>query len=288
MYQKMLVLLDGSKLAEVVFNYAQELSARLNIKVELLHVCTPQETDQLEMRQVYMEHVAEKLSCKAAEMRSRIGDKSPTSEVKAHVKVLVGYPAEEILKYADNNNIDLIMLSSHGQSGIRVWDIGNVANKVIHASKVDILMVPTELKEDVLYDRLPIRTIIIPMDGTKLSEAVIPHAISLARQRGAESEMVLLHVDDPTRQQSEITDKEKYFADLVKRIGEEGIKSSVKLLRGHPAETIVNYIENNPAHLIVMSTHAHKGLTTMVFSSVLENVLHMVKKSPILVVKPVE
>jgi nucleotide-binding universal stress UspA family protein len=286
MYRKMLVLLDGSKLAEVVFSYAQELSARLNISVELLHVCSPQEAEQLTMRRAYMEHMAEKLNLKAAEIRSRIGDKTAVPGVKALVKMLVGYPAEEILKYADSNNIDLIMLSTHGQSGIRVWDIGNVANKVIHAAKVDILMVPTELKEEVIYDRLPIRTLIIPMDGTKLSEAVIPHAISLAKQRGAESEMVLLHVDDPRRQPDEITDKEQYFADIIKRIGEEGIQASAKILTGDPAESIINYIENNPAHLVVMSTHAHKGLTTMVFSSVLEHVLHMVKKSPILVVKP--
>ena len=83
MYRKMLVLLDGSKLAEVVFRYAQELSARLDINLELLHVCTPQEADQLPMRQAYMEHMAEILSNKTAEIRSRIGDKTASPKTKA-------------------------------------------------------------------------------------------------------------------------------------------------------------------------------------------------------------
>jgi nucleotide-binding universal stress UspA family protein len=115
MYKKMLVLLDGSTLAEVVFSYAQELSARLGISLELLHVCSPQEAEQLPMRQAYMDHMAEVLRKKAIEIQSKIGGRASGSEIEAQGKVIVGYPAEEILKYADENEVDLIMLSTHGQ-----------------------------------------------------------------------------------------------------------------------------------------------------------------------------
>jgi nucleotide-binding universal stress UspA family protein len=288
MYRKMLVLLDGSKLAEVVFRYAQELSARLNINLELLHVCSPQEAEQLPMRQAYMEHMAEIFNNKTAEILSRIGeigDKTASPKVKATVKMLVGYPAEQIVKYADDNNIDLIMLSTHGQSGIRVWDIGNVANKVIHASKTNIWMVPSELREEVIRDRVPKRTIIVTLDGTKLSESVIPHAINLTKQRGAECEIVLIHVDTG-RQQAEKIDGKKYLDDMVKGLGEEGVQARAKLLKGDASETIVNFVEKNPAQLLVMATHPHAGRSISVFSSVTENVVHMVKTVPILVVKP--
>ncbi|MBN1190615.1 MAG: universal stress protein [Dehalococcoidales bacterium] len=286
MYRKMLVLLDGSKLAEVVCSYALELSLRLNTEIELLHVCSPHESDQLSMRQAYMDQMAEKLSSQMAQAHAGAGVQTDVLKIKAQVKILVGYPAEEILRYAENNRIDLIVLSTHGQSGIRVWDIGNVANKVIHASKVDILMVPTELKEEAVYDRLSISTIIIPLDGTSLSEAVIPHAVSLAKQGHTESEVILINVDDPERQQAGMTNMEQYLDGMVKRLEKEGLRARAKLLKGDTAESIIGYIENNPANLVVMSTHAHKGLTTMVFSSVLEHVLHMVKKAPVLVVKP--
>jgi nucleotide-binding universal stress UspA family protein len=297
MYRKMLVLLDGSKLAEVVFTYAQELSARLNIDLELLHVCSPQEADQLPMRQAYMEHMAEVLHSKAAEIRSRIGEKTEGLEVKAQGKVVVGYPAEEILKFADENNIDLIMLSTHGRSGITIWDIGNVANKVIHASRVPVWIVPSELREDIIYDKLPGRTMVIPLDGSELSESVIPHAINIAKQRGAETEMVLVHVENLAtrftinyeeiqKQQTEHEDKQKYLEGIVKQIEEKGIKARAELLTGDPAKTVIEFVKNNPAQLIAMATHGHAGLSRMIFGSVTENVLHLVKKTPIFLVKP--
>jgi nucleotide-binding universal stress UspA family protein len=289
MYHKMLVLLDGSKTAEVVLGYAQQLSARLNISLELLHVCSPQEAEQLPVLQAYLGHLAESLSKKAAEIRASIGDQSAGPEVKAQAKVLVGYPAEEILHYADHNNIDIIMLSTHGRSGIRVWDIGNVANKVIHASKVSILMVPSGISQDAFYDKLPKRNMIVPLDGTRLSESVIPHAVSLARQTGAKFDITFVHVDDPHRRPSgEKTDITSYLNNIVAQIEYESINAGAVLLKGDTAETLVNFIENNPAHLVVMSTHAHKGLTTMVFSSVTESVMHMVKKAPVLIVKQME
>lgn len=295
MYRKMLVLLDGSKLAEVVFSYAQELSARLNINLELLHVCSPREEELLPMRQAYMEHMAEALHNRVMKIRSKMGDKISSPKTETRGTVVVGYPAEEILKYADKNNIDLIMLSTHGQSGIRAWDIGNVANKVIHASKLPVWLVPTELRQEIIYDKLPKRTMVIPLDGSEFSETVIPHAINIAKQRGAELEMVLIHVNEiPTtvnlvqveRQQAEITAKKRYLSGIAKRVGEAGIKARAKLLRGDPAEAIVNYIENHPTQLVTLASHGHAGLSKMIFGSVTENILHLVKKTPIFVVRP--
>jgi nucleotide-binding universal stress UspA family protein len=292
MYQKMLVLLDGSKLAEVVFTYAQELSARLNLNLELLHVCSPQEAEQLPMREAYMEHMAEVLQSNAAAIASKIG--SPP--VKAVGKVVVGYPAEEILKYADENKIDLIMLSTHGRSGIRAWDIGNVANKVIHASKVPVWLVPSEIREDIIYDKLPKRTTVVPLNGSKYAEAVIPHVINIAKQRGAETEIILVYVDNPTRsvysieeikRQQEETDKMKeYLNGVVKQIQQEGIAARSEMLIGDPAPALIGWVKDNPAQLIALATHGHSGLSLMIFGSVTENILHLVKKTPIFLVKP--
>ena len=295
MYKKMLVLLDGSKLAEIVFTYAQELSARLNITLELLHVCSPQEAEQLPMRQAYMEHMAEILQSKAAEIRSKIEGKTQSKSVKARSKVLVGYPAEEILNYADKNNIDLIMLSTHGRSGIRMWDLGNVAHKVIHAAKVPIWLVPSELREEIIWDKLPKRRMVIPLDGSKLSEEVIPHAITIAKQRGAKSEIVLVYVEPIEFALSVEQIKllrathlsmKKYLVDQAKRFSKEGISVRTKILRGEPASEIIDFVKHNPAQLIAMATHGRVGLSRMIFDNVAENILHLVKKTPIFLVKP--
>ena len=189
------------------------------------------------------------------------------------------------------------MLSTHGRSGIRLWDLGSVAEKVIHVSKVPVWLVPSELREEIIYDIIPQRTMVIPLDGSKLSEAVIPYAINIAKQRGAETEMVLIHIenlitpnssDQWKRQEGEVIDKKKYLEGIVKRIGEGGIKARAELLMGNPAETIVNFVKDNPAQLIAMATHGHAGISRMIFGNVTENILHLLKKTPIFLVRPLE
>jgi nucleotide-binding universal stress UspA family protein len=297
MYKKMLVLLDGSTLSEVVFTYAQELSGRLCLDLELLHVCNTQEAEQLPMRQAYMEHMAEVLQKKAEEVRSNCGDTSQDHCIAVKSSVVVGYPPEEILKYIDQNEIDIVMLSTHGRSGIRAWDLGSVASKVIHAAKIPVWLVPSELREEVISDKIPMRTMVIPLDGSKLSEQVIPHAINIAKQRGAESEMVLVFVDNdivgvPMNQEALNLRKEnlavmqKYLDTKVEEIKAAGIQARSKILTGNPAEAIIDFVKYNPPQLIAMATSSHTGLSRMLFGSVTENVINLIKKTPIFLIRP--
>jgi nucleotide-binding universal stress UspA family protein len=296
MYKKMLVLLDGSQLAEVVFTYAQQLTARLDMSLELLHVCSPQEAEELPMRQAYMAHMAEILQAKTAETRSKFGKATKTGDIKAKAKVVVGYPAEEIIKSAEQDKIDIIMLSTHGRSGVKMWDLGSVAEKVIHAARVPVWLVPTEMREDVIWDKLARRRLVIALDGSALSEVAIKHSVDLVKQRAAEFEIILVHVypipvttslAQVSRQESEIAEKQEYLSKNVKRIESHGIKARYKILRGdNVAELIVRFVEKNPTQLLALATRGHAGISKMVFGSVAEELLHGVKTTPLLIVRP--
>jgi nucleotide-binding universal stress UspA family protein len=295
MYKKMLVVLDGSKLAEVVFSYAQEIAGRLNLCLDLLHVCSVKETDQLPMRQAYIESMAEILQKKLELIHSQSGENVACAVAQGHVAV--GYPAEEILKYIDANNIDLLMLSTHGSSGITRWNIGSVANQVIHAAKIPVWIVPSELNEAVIYDKIPKRTIIVPLDGSKIPEGVIPYAVSIAKQRDAESEIVVIYAvnySEAARSLAELEqakqrslDIQKYLDGVVQKIKDTGISARSEILTGDPAFAIIDYMKDNPPQLIAMAV-PRSGLIKMVFGSVTENVLQMIKKTPLLLVKPEE
>jgi nucleotide-binding universal stress UspA family protein len=299
MYKKMLVILDGSKLAERSFTYAQELAGRLNLCLGLLHVCAPQEADQLIMRQAYIERMAEVLQKKTELIRSQFGEKT-ACETVAHGHVVVGDPAEEILKYVDEHNIDLLMLSKLGQSGIRRWNMGSVANKIIHNINVPVWLVPSELSEEIIYDNLPKRTLVVTLDGSKLSEGVIPHAFTIAKQRGAEQEIVVVYIEEtrgtPLFYPNESNLKQiedlriktkKYLEDVVKRIKDSGIPAHSEILPGiEPASAIIDYIKDNPPQLLTMATHSHAGFNKIVFGSVTEKVLQAHIKTPILIVRP--
>jgi nucleotide-binding universal stress UspA family protein len=299
MYRNMLVLLDGSALAEVVFRYAQELSARLNLDLELLHVCTPGEAEQLPMRRAYMEHMAEVLCAGAQQIRYSITDESASGCVQARGTVVVGYPAEEILKYVDANDVDLILMSTHGHSGIKEWDdIGGVASKVLHASSVPVWLVPSELRDEIVSDTLPKRTLVVPLSGSKMAEAAIPHALNVARQRGAEVEIVLIGVLDvgiisvsraQVRAKEEAHAKLKeYLQGVADSIRADGFAARSEVLVGEPAESIIEFLRANPPQLICMATRGKTGLSKFVFGSVTEHVIHLIKKTPMLLVSGAE
>ena len=293
MYKKMVVLLDGSELAEVVFHYAQELSGRLHIDVDLLHICRPQAVAQLPMCRAYVEQKAEELCTKAEEVRARYSKDAVQQCVVARGNVAVGYPAEEILKYIDDNDIDLVMMSTHGSSGVKTWDLGEVANKVIHASRIPVWLVPTALREEIIADNLPARSLVVPLSGSKESSAAIPHAVSLITHRG-EGELVLLHVVEMptmsvTRETSEDVKRQRgemkeYLEKLAQPIRESGVEVRTVVLVGSPAAQIINYLKANPTQLLAMATSRKGRLSRMVFGNVTENIIHMVKVTPLLLV----
>jgi nucleotide-binding universal stress UspA family protein len=302
MYKRMLVLLDGSKIAEVVFSYAQELSGRLGLDIDLLHVCTAEEAQQLPMRQAYIEHMAEILKAQSEEIQSKAGIRTGKKTIEARAKVVVGYPAEEILKYADENQIDIILLSTHGRSGIRRWGLGSVADKVIHEAMVPIWLVPAYLHEGILSDSIPQRVLLVPLDGSELAEAVIPHVIQLVKQRAEATKIMLINVTKPITikaSEKEIgligenisslkTEGELYLSKIVKVLKDAGIKADAEQLIGDPAEEIVKYAAAHEPRLIVMSTHGRSGFSRFVFESVTENVLHRLQKTPVFLVRPTQ
>jgi nucleotide-binding universal stress UspA family protein len=285
-------------MAEVVFTYARELSGRLGLDLELLHVCNLDESTQLPMRQAYIEHMAEMLKEQSEQFRSKADIMAGKKAIESRGRVVVGYPAEEILRYAEENKIDIIMLSTHGRSGIRRWGLGSVAEKVIHEAEVPVWLVPAALHEGILYDKMPNRTMLVPLDGSALAEEVIPHVIDIVKQRGAEQKVTLINVSKPPARLSDAdkslfgedvaslqTGGELYLKKIAARLEAAGLTAEYEQLVGDPAEEIVRYAATYQPRLIVMSTHGRSGFSRVVFGSVTENVMHRLQKTPMFIIR---
>ena len=301
MYKRILVPLDGSELAEVVFTYAKELAGRLGLEVVLLHVYNPDEHELAALHRAYVEHKAEIVKRESQEVQGKIGIRSEGKPLEVRGEVAAGYPAEEILRYADENDIDLILMANRGRSGVRRWPIGSVAEKVLRASNVPVWLVRAGFPEEITYDKWPSRTILVPLDGSELAEAVLPHVEALTKQAGAEMiSVVLLKVCEypivpfspeyasEYRVQKVAEDEAltvKYLDGVRQRLKNAGVTAQSKILVGKPAERIIEYVKTNPFSLIVMSTHAHSGFSQWVYGSVAAKVLEMAP-SPILLVRP--
>jgi nucleotide-binding universal stress UspA family protein len=212
---------------------------------------------------------------------------------------MVGNPAEEILKYIDSHAVDLVLMSTHGHSGIKEWvDIGSVASKVLHASRVPVWLVPSELRDEIVSDTLPKRTLVVPLSGTRMSEAAIPHALNIARQRGADAEIVLVGVLDAgliSVSRAQARDQEdaynalkEYLVKTADSLSQSGLAVRTEVLVGLPAESIIEYLKANPPQLLCMATRDRSSISRFVFGSVAENVIHMIKKTPMLLVSSAE
>ncbi len=312
MYKRMLVPLDGSELAEVVFTYAKELAARLGLDVTLLHVYSPTEQELAPMHRSYIERAAEIVRLHSEEVQKKSGIQPGSKEVETRGELAVGYPAEQILSYADENDIDLILMATHGRSGIRRWTIGSVADKVLRASKVPVWLVRAGIPEEVVYDKWPRKTILVPLDGSELAESVLPHVEAVAKQRGAELvDVILLRVCEPPIISSDYPEtimrlsweehveqqmawckgaSEKYLAGVEKRLKDVGLKVRSEVLVGkppigNPADEIIDYANRNPFNLIVMATHGRSGISRWAYGSVAAKVLLGVS-SPLFLVRP--
>jgi nucleotide-binding universal stress UspA family protein len=303
-YTRMLVPLDGSELAEGVLPYARAFAGRLGLEMTLLHICTAQECELVEVHRDYIERVAEMTRRQTAQDRERLGIPSGGGVAGVRADVAIGHPAEEIIRYADENNFDLVVMATHGRSGIGRWALGSVAEKVLRASRVPILLVRAGIAGTPASEEWPGRTILVPLDSSPLAECVLPHVTTLAKQGGADLlDVVLLAVCEPmiSPQFSPVAVAtpeyvaadmtrcrqlaEGYLAAVEGRLRAGGLRVRSEILIGKAADAIIDYAGSIPSDLIAMATHGRSGLSRWVYGSVASKVL-LGASRPVFLVRP--
>ncbi|RMD98908.1 MAG: universal stress protein [Deltaproteobacteria bacterium] len=198
-------------------------------------------------------------------------------------KLFTGDPATEILNFANGYKPDLIAMTSHGRSGVRRWIRGSVAERLMHSSRFPLLV--TTPKVDRLDEPIHFEKIVVPMDGSPFSEAILPIVEEIGRLYG--SEIVLFHAAPipvghaepyPTEVIPATTkeDIEKMLEPYRKRFEEGGLSARVVFEYGTPAETILDLVEKEQPGLVAMTTHGRSGVSRWIYGSVAEKVLRHV------------
>jgi nucleotide-binding universal stress UspA family protein len=141
-YKRILLPLDGSRLAETALSHAMALAEGHHAELILLNVVPS--GDALLTTDGHPLYVDEQLEIRRARaseyldgVRHRLGGRPAT----IHIAVEMGPPAEAILDYAGAHAIDLIIMATHGRSGLRRWMLGSVAQKVLDVSEIPVLLV---------------------------------------------------------------------------------------------------------------------------------------------------
>jgi len=154
MYRKILVPLDGSKLAECVLPHLETLAeGNQNPEIILFRVCEPPAIladFPASLKERWEEHVKEEtthIQEQCSLYLNQVAGHLREKGFRITVEAATGKPAEEILNYASLNKVDLILMATHGRSGITRWAYGSTADKVLRASPVPVMIVrPTECR----------------------------------------------------------------------------------------------------------------------------------------------
>ncbi len=148
MYRRVLAPLDGSELAECTLEHVRQVVKGCGIpELVILRVAEPISTREAA---AYAElttppNIIEQLEAsdekEARGYLEEVGDRLRREGINVFTVFAKGKPADEILSYAEKNAVDLIIISTHGRSGVARWFFGSVAEKVIRHSKVPVLVI---------------------------------------------------------------------------------------------------------------------------------------------------
>jgi nucleotide-binding universal stress UspA family protein len=285
MFEKILVPLDGSKAAEQVFPYVIELASAFGSEVISVGVCEPEESEYGHICQIYVNNQTDIL-------KSKIG----TDKVKS--VTLTGKPAEEIIDYAGKSDINLIVMASHGRSGIKPWSLGSTVDKVLHKVNVPLLIIRATEKPVKQNTLSLFQRILAPMDGTEICETVLPYLVELIKK--VKSEITLLQVLASGKHVHTIggidfvyfkdhdisstkTRAQEYFNRTIGTLEGPLTAKKYEIKFGDPAEEIVKCAKEINSQVIALSTHGHTSIERWAYGSVTYKVLQTSKQSILLI-----
>ncbi len=142
MYRKILVALDGSEVAEEVLPYVEDVATKMNSEVVLIRVGEPPMAIEDQVRVIStVEQVMESTLAELNQYLSRVAYRFKSKGLETQTVVKFGDPAEQIVDYASEIGSDLIAMCTHGRSGIARWVYGSVADRVLRAATVPVLLI---------------------------------------------------------------------------------------------------------------------------------------------------
>jgi nucleotide-binding universal stress UspA family protein len=277
MYTKVVVPLDGSPLAEVALPYAEEIAAKMSSDMVFLTVLPSEDAEEYKNHLSYSKKIVETTKLQVG----KYSDNSNGHSFKISTATRNGNPAEGILDFAEKGYPCLIVMATHGRSGISRWSVGSVADKVVRAtSRQPLLLIRAKGSHPDVRAKRILKKALVPLDGSGISEAVLPFICEIARS--LQMEITLLQVIPKTNHT--FKNAETYLRDWCRRLGEDGISAGYQVKIGAAADQIIDFANETATDLVAMSTRGQTALNLWSLGSVAQKVL-LGGDSPLLLIK---
>ncbi|HLZ68782.1 MAG TPA: universal stress protein [Dehalococcoidia bacterium] len=279
-----LLPLDGSELAEGALPLARAVARALGFGIRLVSVvdtgpawpharATAEHDRLLEAEQEKAKHY---LHQQAARLE--------TSGQPAGVLLAQGEPIEQLLAAAEDADVALVVIATHGRGGLQRWYLGSVADKLMRLAPRPVLLLTPEPSAD-RTAAAPLRRIAVPLDGSELAEAALPVAARLAQATGAALLLIraqpfvltatepYAYVPDLAEIQAEIDQADQAYLQEVRTRLQSIPEVETVLLRGAAPLALLDYFKTEPADLVVMTTHSRGGVKRLVLGSTADRIV---------------
>ena len=307
LFERIMIPLDGSNLAEGILPVAADLARRLKARIDLLAVVDPESTelpsylqfgpsgDILKGPLSSVEDVQLERVRTANEYLLRVAESLRKDGLVVVTEIAVGDPAREIVARATRSQIDVIAMATRGRSAIGRGLLGSVTDKVTHSSDVPIIIIrPTDGSS---ID--PISRLIVGLDGSTVAEATLDPARVLAASLGVPMLLVRattagarvaaygFEADFAPAALFPITDVQasKYLDTIAASQIKLGIYVETRVGPGAASDEIQAAAAERPGSLIVLATRGQSGLTRWVLGSVTSRTIRS-SDGPVLVIPP--
>lgn len=300
MYTKILVPLDGSSTAEKVLPCARWFSKAFNVPVELLAVIDVSEMAAhiAAEKARYLDTLLEAGTRRSEEYLQRMA--STFGGAKVQCTVDKGRPHESIVAKAAADKGTLVCMATHGRSGVHRWLLGSVTEKVLRHTTNPLLLVRA-LEEAKTAGQEIFKSVLVPLDGSELAEAILPRVATLAKKLdlaivlfraynipynlyAAEDGYTAINFTEILEQvRGEAREYLETKVAELKKLGVEKVSYVAK--EGLGADEIIKMAGETPDNLIAMCSHGRSGVKRWVLGSVTENVVRH-SGDPVLVVRP--
>lgn len=261
MIRNILLATDGSDVATTAVEQGLAIASKLDATVHVVSVLEDdgQATDAARTRH---RGVVETVEDDAADRGISVVTNVPT-----------GDPGRTILEYADDNGIDLLVLGTHGRTGLRRWLMGSVATVVVREARCPVLTVNADVT-DVAHD---VDDVLLATDGRPGVEGAVEHGLDLAGAFGATVHAVYV-VNDVNSRLSRVLEAfeeigERSTSEIAERAEERGLEASRSIERGLPHEELVAYATDHDVDLVVVGTESRSGLDRLVAGSVSQRLI---------------
>jgi nucleotide-binding universal stress UspA family protein len=272
MFEHILLPLDGSSLAERVLPHAVALSEAFNSKLTLLRVI--HKGNEEEQNNIINPMAWQIKKSEAEAYLKSVQNQLAEIYVDSDIKILEGNPAQQIIEFARNEDVELIILSSHGSSGVSAWNINSTVQKVLLRAFVPVMIIRAYEEEAGSLIGLKYQRLFLPLDGSKRAECILPMAKSICSAQ--DSKVFLTHIIEEPRlpRQTPISDEVNRLIEQLQDLNFKEANTYLSQLKEqfdpNRVETIIessdkpsiamhNIIDREQIDLVMLSAHGYSG-----------------------------